>query len=105
MQNNMQAKKEKISCGKGTKRSDSWLSVTINPDVIKQYIQEYNGSKFVKLNININETPDKFGKDVSVSIDTWTPKGELKPNIPQNVKSETTQAAEPTPVVNDELPW
>ena len=101
----MQAKKEKISCGKGTKRSDSWLSVTINPDVINQYIQEYNGSKFVKLNININETPDKFGKDVSVSIDTWTPKGELKPTTPQNVKVETPQAAELTPVVNDELPW
>ena len=97
----MQAKKEKISCGKGTKRSDSWLSVTINPDVIKQYIQEYNGSKFVKLNININETPDKFGKDVSVSIDTWTPNGDLKPSTPQNVKVET-QVAEPTPIVNDE---
>jgi hypothetical protein len=101
----MQAKKQTINAGKGTKKSASWLSVTINPDVVKKYIQEYNGKKFIKLNININETPDQYGKDVYVSIDTWTPNGELKPNVPQETKVEQVQAAQPEPIVNDELPW
>jgi hypothetical protein len=71
-------KKTKIYCGSGKKRNDTWLSITINPDKIKDYIQEYNGSKFIKLNVNLLNEPDKFGKDVSVSVDTYEPKQELK---------------------------
>lgn len=70
-------KKTKIYCGSGKKRNDTWLSITINPDKIKDYIQEYNGSKFIKLNINLLNEPDKFGKDVQVSVDTYEPKKEL----------------------------
>jgi hypothetical protein len=66
-------KKTKIYCGSGKKRNDTWLQITINPDKIKDYIQEYNGSKFIKLNINLLNEPDKFGKDVQVSVDTWKP--------------------------------
>lgn len=66
-------KKTKIYCGSGKKRNDTWLSITINPDKIKDYIQEYNGSKFIKLNINLLNEPDKFGKDVQVSVDTYNP--------------------------------
>jgi len=64
---------KKVYCGSGKKRSDTWLSVTINPDKLKDHIEEFNGSKFVKLNINIKNEPDQFGKDVSVSIDTFKP--------------------------------
>ena len=66
-------KKTKIYCGSGKKRNDTWLSITINPDKIKDYIQEYNGSKYIKLNINLLNEPDKFGKDVQVSVDTYNP--------------------------------
>ena len=66
-------KKTKIYCGSGKKRNDTWLSITINPDKIKDYIKEYNGSKFIKLNVNILNEPDKFGKDVQVSVDTYEP--------------------------------
>lgn len=64
---------KKVYCGSGKKRSDTWLSITINPDKLQGFIEEYNGSKFVKLNINIKNEPDQFGKDVSVSIDTFKP--------------------------------
>ena len=70
---NKMEKKTKIYCGSGKKKSDTWLSITINPDKIKDYIQEYNGSKFIKLNINLLNEPDKFGKDVQVSVDTYNP--------------------------------
>jgi len=66
-------KQKKIYCGSGKKRSDSWLSVSINIDKIQDYIQEYNGSKFVKLNVNVNREADQYGKDVSISIDNWKP--------------------------------
>ena len=71
---------KKIYCGSGKKRKENWLSITINPDKFKDHIQEYNGSKFVKLNINILEQPDKFGKDVSVSVDTYQPEKKEEAN-------------------------
>ena len=69
----MENKPKTIYCGGGKKQNDTWFKVTINPDKIQDYIQEYNGSKFVKLNVNIKSEPDQFGKDVSISIDTWNP--------------------------------
>ena len=81
---NKMEKKTKIYCGSGKKRNDTWLSITINPDKIKDYIQEYNGSKFIKLNINILNEPDKFGKDVSVSVDTYNPEKKEKQSANEN---------------------
>jgi hypothetical protein len=78
-------KQQKIYCGSGKKRSDNWISATINLDKIKEHIQEYNGSKFIKVNINVKGEPDQYGKDVSITIDTWKP--ERKPtndNTPPN---------------------
>ena len=62
-----------IYCGSGKKQNDQWLKCTINPDKLMEYIQTYEGNKFVKLNINIKEQPDRYGKDVSITIDTWKP--------------------------------
>ena len=64
---------KKIYCGSGKKRSDNWISATINLDKIKEHIQEYNGSKFIKVNINVKAEPDQYGKDVAITIDTWKP--------------------------------
>lgn len=69
----MSEQKQKIEVGKGKKRNANWFTVTINPDKIKDHIQEYNGNKYVKLNINISDTPDQYGKDVKITIDTYKP--------------------------------
>ena len=82
-------KAPKIYAGKGVKKNDTWLAVTVNPEVINQHIQEFNGKKYVKLNINIG-TADKFGKDVQISIDTWTP---------------TPKANAPATIAEDNLPF
>ena len=66
-------KEETIYCGSGKVMSDNWLKVTINPAKIAKYIEEYNGNKFVKLNINIKQEADQYGKNVSISVDTWKP--------------------------------
>lgn len=72
-------KQKKIYCGSGKKKSENWLQISINPEKFADYIQEYNGNKFLKLNINILSEPDKYGKDLSVSIDTWKPSGQSAP--------------------------
>jgi hypothetical protein len=69
---------KKIYCGSGKKRSDNWISATINLDKIKEHIQEYNGSKFIKVNINLKAEPDQYGKDVAITIDTWKPEEKSK---------------------------
>ena len=67
------AKKDKVFCGSGKVKTDTWLKVTINPDKIMEYVQEYQGHKYIKLDINIKSEPDKFGKDVEITVDTWRP--------------------------------
>ena len=74
-----------IYCGSGKKQNSEWLKCTINPDKIMDYIQTYEGNKFVKLNINIKDKPDQYGKDVSISVDTWAPdKGKALKNDKEN---------------------
>ena len=68
-------KQKKIYCGSGKKKSDTWLQVTLNPEKFSEYIQEFNGNKFIKLNINVLPEPDKYGKTLQVTIDTWKPDG------------------------------
>ena len=81
------SKEEKtIYCGSGKVMNDKWLKVTINPSKISDHIQEYNGNKFIKLNINLKDEPDQYGKDVSISVDTWTPDSEAK----SEAKSESS---------------
>lgn len=71
-----------IYVGSGKKQNETWFKATINPDKIQEHIQEFKGSKFVKLNINLKDTPDQYGKDVSITVDTWTP--------PEKPNTETT---------------
>ena len=65
---------DKIFCGSGRKQSDNWIKATIDPTKIPaEHVQEFNGKKFIKLNINIKPEADQYGKDVSISVDTWQP--------------------------------
>jgi hypothetical protein len=62
-----------IYCGSGKKQNETWLKATINIDKIKEHIEEFKGHKFVRLNINIKNEVDQYGKDVSLSVDKWQP--------------------------------
>jgi hypothetical protein len=64
---------KKIYCGSGKKKSDTWFKAFINLDKAKDYIQEINGVKGFKVDINVKAEPDQYGKDVSITIDTWKP--------------------------------
>ena len=88
----MADKKEKIFAGGGKKKSDTWLQVTLKPSVLNKYIQEFNGNEFIKLNINIKASPNEYGKDVEVTIDTWQPPAK-----------EATQTTNPIELSTDEV--
>jgi hypothetical protein len=95
---------KKIYCGSGKKKSETWLQVTLNPEKFNEHIQEFNGNKFIKLNINVLPQPDKYGKTLSVSIDNWKPDGS------KQAESKTQSYASNNQQVNskpdfDDLPF
>ena len=74
-----------IYCGSGKKQNDTWLKVTINPDKLRDHIQTFEGNKFIKLNINIKPEKDQYGKDVSITVDTWKPEKKQEPKEPEDL--------------------
>jgi len=69
--------KETIYCGGGKQvkgEYGTFRAITINlSDLPKEHIFEYNDKKYIKLNISDKREPDQYGKDVSVSVNTWNP--------------------------------
>ena len=89
---------EKIYVGSGKKQNGNWLKVTVNPNKLKEHIQEFKGHEFVKLNINISDEPDQYGKDVQITVDQWKPEETLKrDDVAVEEKSE--------PVDNSDVPF
>lgn len=98
----MSEKKETIYAGNGKKVQSQYgefRAVTINlSDLPKEHIFEYNGKKYIKLNVNDKKEVDKYGKDVSVSVNTWQPDQDNAPQ-PQAVVSA------PSGAEDDDLPF
>lgn len=74
----------KIYVGSGKKKFDNLRSVSICLSDLNEHVFEYNGKKYVKLNIQDKKEADQYGKDIAVSIDTWQPeqKTEVKSDLP-----------------------
>jgi hypothetical protein len=73
---------QKIYAGNGRKKFDNLRAVTVClSDLPQEHIFEYNGKKYIKLNVSDKKEADQYGKDVAVTIDTWKPeqKTETKP--------------------------
>jgi len=63
----------------------TFRAITVNlSDLPKEHIFEYNGKKYIKLNVSDKQEPDNYGKDVSVSINTWKPDSEKTIAAPVN---------------------
>lgn len=73
---------DRVYCGSGKKQSNTWLKVSVCLTDLEAHTFEYNGKKYAKLNININDEPNKWGKDVSLSVDTWQPEEQSAPSTP-----------------------
>lgn len=78
-----------VYCGSGKKQTDTWFKATINADKIKAFIEEFNGNKFFRININVKDQPDRYGKDVSITIDQWKPDESKTNEISSNKKDSS----------------
>jgi hypothetical protein len=66
-------KQQKIRAGNGKKKSEKWLKASLNLDVLEQHAFTYNGVRYAKVDINVFEKVNDYGKDVSITIDTFKP--------------------------------
>lgn len=87
---------EKIYAGNGKKIEGQYgtfrkISVCLN-DIPKEFINEYKGKKYVSLLVNDRKAPDNYGKDLSVTVDTFKPEP----------KAQTTQQSAPAQVAVDD---
>lgn len=74
-----------IYIGNGKKQKDNWLKSSICiSDIPKEHTFEYNGKTYVKVNINVKDQVDSYGKDVSITVDTWKPDQQPMQGIPQS---------------------
>ena len=84
---------QKIYCGSGVTKNDGWQKVSIClSDLPKEYMTTAkNGKIYINLNINKKKEADQYGKDLSVSVDTWkpTPQGQASPLPPAPAKVQT----------------
>lgn len=69
---------DKIYVGSGKKKFDNLRSVSICLTDLAEHVFEYNGKKYVKLNIQDKKEADQYGKDIAVSIDTWKPEAKTE---------------------------
>ena len=49
------------------------MTVTVHIDKVKEHVFDYKGNKYLKLNVNLKDQPDQYGKDVSLSVNTYNP--------------------------------
>ena len=96
------AKQEEIRIGSGKSRHEKWLQLSItekNLHILLDNLQEYNGIKYVKLNINILDNPDQYGKNVKATLDTWRPSGNYTPKnvtVAEEIKTLASDNATPS---------
>jgi hypothetical protein len=79
---------EKIYVGSGTSKFDGNLvscSLCLS-DLPSEHIFEYNGKKYIKLNVQKKKEADQYGKTHSVSIDTWKPEAKKVEKVEEESK-------------------
>jgi hypothetical protein len=65
---------KKIFVGSGKKKFDNLRAITLClTDIPQEHIFEYNGKKYIRLNVNDKKEADQYGKDIALSVDTWQP--------------------------------
>ena len=78
-----------IYIGNGKKQKDNWLKSSLClTDIPKEHTFEYNGKTYVKVNINVKDQADQYGKDVSITVDTWKPDAQPIEGISKEEKDD-----------------
>jgi hypothetical protein len=97
-------KQEKIRLGSGKKKSESWFKTSLCIDDAIEHSFEYNGKRYVKVDINVFSEPNQYGKDVQVTLDTYKPDQNKSSNVP--VKKAAPKAVEiDAEIIDGDLPF
>ena len=71
---------KKIYVGSGKKSKDFARKISIClTDLPKEHIFEFKAKKYIKLEVIDKREPDQYGKDVTVTVDTWKPNQQPAP--------------------------
>lgn len=98
---------EKIYCGSGKTRSGQYgefygISVCID-DLPEEHITTAkNGKRYVNLTVNKKKEADQYGKDLSVTVDTFKPD---KAQTPKKEQAHTPKKEYQEPDSGDNLPF
>ena len=75
---------EKIYCGKG-KKSNYGIKLNICiDDIPAQYIREYNGKRYARLEVSEMRNIDKRNNTHTITVDTWKPAQQPSAPIPDD---------------------
>lgn len=86
-----------IKVGSGTKKFNDLSKVSLClTDIPKEYIFEYNGKEYIKLDVKVFDKPNQFGKDVAVNVDTFKPEPKETPR--QQLESVVNK-------IDDDIPF
>jgi len=88
-------KKLEKRLGSGKKINDTFLSSSLCITDALEHSYEYNGKKYIKLNISIFAEPDQYGKNVKITLNDYDPKA----------KAETSKAKPVSINSKDDLPF
>lgn len=99
--------KKKIYLGNGKKKSESWLKGSLCIDDILANIDNAttskNGKRYMSINISLYDKPNKYGNDVSITLDTWKP--ENKPQIVRDTSGDFQGFDVPMEIDLEEIPF
>ena len=73
--------KPKIRLGNGKKRGPQWLTAAICISDAEAHAYSYEGKKYVNLNINVFDEPNKYGKDVAITLNDYKKEESNSPQI------------------------
>lgn len=62
---------KKIKIGTGVRRTDNWITAALCLTEAEPYTFEFNKKKYIRVNINIYDKPNQYGKDVAITLDTY----------------------------------
>ncbi len=82
--------KPKVRLGSGKKRSSSWMTSSFCITDAEAHAYTYNGKKYVNLNINIDDIPNQYGKDVRITLNEFEKDEAIpKANVIQTTPEES----------------
>jgi hypothetical protein len=98
------ANEKKIRLGNGKKKNPTWLKASICLTDALEHSFSYEGKKYIKVDINVYDEPNQYGKDVAITLDTYKPDQSKSADVPVK-KTAPAAPVEDAEVIDEDLPF